>query len=75
MTILVLIRHGQTDWNREGRYQGQSDVPLNAHGERQVRNLALRMQGQHLDQIYSSDLLRARCTAEAQGKIQVIYNY
>jgi alpha-ribazole phosphatase len=65
MTRLVLVRHGETDWNAEGRYQGQSDVPLNATGMAQAKALALRLSGERLDAIYTSDLARAAQTAEA----------
>jgi broad specificity phosphatase PhoE len=64
MTDLLLIRHGQTDWNASGRFQGQSDVPLNAHGRAQARRLGERLQGQRLDAIYASDLARTRETGE-----------
>ena len=46
MTRLCLVRHGQTDWNLEGRYQGQSDVPLNENGRAQARALAEQLQSQ-----------------------------
>jgi probable phosphoglycerate mutase len=64
MTHLVLIRHGETDWNAEGRYQGQSNVPLNANGLAQAEALAQRLRGMRFDAIYTSDLARAAQTAE-----------
>lgn len=63
-TELLLIRHGETDHNREGRFQGQMDVPLNATGRAQAERLAQRLQGEPLDVLVSSDLSRARATAE-----------
>jgi broad specificity phosphatase PhoE len=64
MTQLCLIRHGQTDWNLEGRYQGQSDVPLNKNGLAQALSLTEKLNGHSFSAIYSSDLTRARQTAE-----------
>ncbi len=65
MTHLYLIRHGQTEWNLAGRYQGQSDVPLSQKGLEQARSLAKFFPARQLDVIYSSDLQRAVSTAEA----------
>lgn len=63
MTELLFIRHGETDWNRQQRFQGQIDVPLNAAGEAQAARLAARMAADPHDAFFSSDLLRARQTA------------
>ena len=70
MTTLWLIRHGQTDWNKEGRYQGQLDIPLNAEGLLQAEEAAHRLiaSGEQFSAIYSSDLLRARQTAETVAR-------
>jgi alpha-ribazole phosphatase len=64
MTQLYLVRHAQTDWNVEGRYQGQSDLPLNAVGRAQAANLSRELAGLDFTAVYSSDLRRARETAE-----------
>ena len=64
MTELVLIRHGETDMNRELRFQGQVNVGLNAMGHAQARRLGERMAGEKAHAVYVSDLLRARQTAE-----------
>ncbi len=64
MTRLCLVRHGETDWNLEGRYQGQSDIPLNASGRAQAVALARQLPRQCFSAIFSSDLQRARETAE-----------
>jgi 2,3-bisphosphoglycerate-dependent phosphoglycerate mutase len=63
-TEFVFIRHGQTDWNLEHRFQGQSDPPLNETGRRQAARLAQRLAPHTPDRLVSSDLLRARQTAE-----------
>ena len=65
-TDLWLVRHGQTDWNLTGRWQGQaSDAPgLNETGRAQALALRKQIKGNNFSAIYSSDLLRARQTAE-----------
>jgi broad specificity phosphatase PhoE len=69
MTRLVLIRHGETDWNVEGRYQGQADPPLNKRGKSQAAALAEKLEEEsRLDVLYSSPLLRAAQTAEVVAK-------
>lgn len=62
-TELILIRHGETDWNRELRFQGHIDVPLNDTGHEQARRLGLRMAGAQVDRLVCSDLMRAQQTA------------
>jgi probable phosphoglycerate mutase len=64
MTELILLRHGETDWNRELRFQGHVDVGLNAIGLEQARRLARRLAGETAHGLYASDLLRARQTAQ-----------
>lgn len=63
MTTLILARHGETDWNRDGRFQGHADPPLNDRGREQAQSLAEALAEQRLDAIYSSDLRRAHETA------------
>ncbi|WP_322906862.1 histidine phosphatase family protein [Paenibacillus campi] len=65
MTTFGLIRHGSTIWNKEGRAQGSSDIPLNENGWQQARLLGERVAGEHWDRIYASDLIRAQQTAQA----------
>ena len=64
MARLFLVRHGVTEWNREGRYQGQIDVPLSDEGRRQVAALRDRLGEQSFDVCYSSALSRARETGQ-----------
>jgi probable phosphoglycerate mutase len=62
-TELLFIRHGETDWNRQQRFQGQIDVPLNAMGHAQAARLGQRLAAETHDALFSSDLTRARETA------------
>lgn len=68
MTIIGLIRHGVTDWNQQGRMQGQKDIPLNDDGRRQAALLGKRLAAEQWDYIYSSSMLRAKETAEIVAK-------
>jgi len=63
-THLFLIRHGETDWNVEGRYQGQADPPLNDRGLRQAHELGDKLASVNLDLLYTSPLLRSEQTAQ-----------
>jgi 2,3-bisphosphoglycerate-dependent phosphoglycerate mutase len=67
-TRILAIRHGETEWNVDGRIQGQLDVPLNAMGRWQVHRLALAVADEQIAAIYSSDLLRAFETAQAVAR-------
>lgn len=62
---LWLVRHGLTEWNKERRFQGDSDVPLNDEGFAQAQQLATRFKDERFDVVYSSDLSRAHETAKA----------
>lgn len=64
MTQLILIRHGETLWNTERRMQGHRDSPLTERGLWQARQLGARLKAQPFSALYSSDLPRARRTAE-----------
>jgi broad specificity phosphatase PhoE len=61
---IVLVRHGATDWNLQGRCQGSSDRALCEAGERQAREIAASLSSEKLSAIYSSGLMRARHTAQ-----------
>jgi probable phosphoglycerate mutase len=62
---LIIIRHGESEWNRIGRYQGQADAPLSELGLRQAEALAQRLRNEPIDAIFTSPLQRAAKTAEA----------
>jgi broad specificity phosphatase PhoE len=67
-TTLLLARHGESDWNRSKRWQGFADRPLTDLGRRQAVELAARLEDTELDAVYSSDLRRARDTADAVAR-------
>ena len=62
---LVLVRHGETDWNREGRFQGQIDIPLNSNGRAQAEAASRFLAEVPIDRAYTSAMARPRQTAEA----------
>lgn len=64
MADFIFIRHGETDWNRQQRFQGQIDVPLNELGQAQAQRLGQRLAAEASDRLFSSDLQRAQQTAE-----------
>ncbi|GAB4100219.1 histidine phosphatase family protein [Sinomonas halotolerans] len=66
---IVFWRHGRTDWNAAGRFQGQTDIPLNEVGRQQAAEAALRLAALSPDAIVSSDLSRTRDTAEALSAV------
>ncbi|MCL6593418.1 MAG: histidine phosphatase family protein [Alicyclobacillus sp.] len=63
MLELWIVRHGETDWNLQGRIQGWTDIPMNATGQRQVERLAESLRGVSFIACHTSDLLRARSSA------------
>lgn len=64
MTRIILVRHSQTEWNREERFRGQADMPLNETGQEQARRMAHRLRNEPIAAIYTSPLSRAIQTAE-----------
>jgi len=74
---LILVRHGQTQWNKESRALGHADIELTEEGRRQAQGLALALKGESVAAIYSSPLRRALETADAiarfhRGKVEVV---
>lgn len=61
---IYIVRHGQTDWNVKRLIQGHRDIPLNQIGEQQAMELGKKLKQIHFDAVFSSDLLRAKRTAE-----------
>ena len=64
LTRLIIIRHGETEWNLEGRIQGHKDSPLTESGRAQAEAIATRLQEMEVNALYSSDLGRAYATAQ-----------
>jgi broad specificity phosphatase PhoE len=69
MPRLYLVRHGETDWNREDRWQGHYDLELSASGRAQAAAVARRLRRERVKQIHSSDLRRALETAQIIGEV------
>lgn len=69
---LYLIRHGETDWNTEQRFQGMADIPLNESGRQQAQWVAARFETINFYYLYSSDLSRAYATAQAIAQLRDI---
>ena len=67
--VVYLARHGETSWNREGRWQGHTDIELNEEGRAQARTLGERLRGRDIGLIHTSDLARARETAETVAAV------
>ena len=63
MTEIIIIRHGETEWNKTGRFQGHSDIALSQEGRAQAAALGRNLAVDDVDAIYASDLTRAMETA------------
>ncbi len=80
MSILVLLRHGESVWNLENRFTGWTDVPLSPHGEQEAHAAGKKLHGHHFDIAYTSELVRAQKTLDivleeiGQPNIPVIQN-
>jgi broad specificity phosphatase PhoE len=68
LCVLYFARHGETEWNASGRWQGQTDIPLNEVGRAQAKSLAGRLREAGVRAVGSSDLSRARETAEIAAR-------
>jgi probable phosphoglycerate mutase len=69
---IYLVRHGETEWSRDGRHTGRTDLPLTAAGENDARRLAARLAGTSFAHVFASPLARARRTAELAGFAPVV---
>ncbi len=71
---ILVARHGETDWNKNSKWQGLSDIPLNESGIAQAKKLGENLKGEKIDAIISSDLKRARKTAEIVAEMLGVVN-
>lgn len=62
--MIYIVRHGQTDWNLEGRYQGRTDIDLNETGIKQAEKIRQELKSVKFDKVFSSPLKRAYKTAQ-----------
>lgn len=69
MAYLILVRHGLTDWNQEGRWHGLTDIPINEEGREQSRAAAEAIKDLKIDQVYTSALIRTKQTYEEIKKV------
>ena len=74
MTILILIRHGQSIWNAENRFTGWTNIELSEKGEREALDAGLSLSKISIDSVHTSDLIRAQRTAEIIMENNVIIN-
>jgi len=72
MPKIILVRHGKTVWNAEGRYQGKMDIPLNEEGKEQARKVGEALKDFPIKAVYSSPLARCRDTAQEIAKHHVL---
>ena len=70
--MIYIIRHGQTDWNINGRYGGRIDVPLNEYGIEQAKQIREELKNINFDVVFSSPLIRAYTTAQIVCDIDII---
>ncbi len=72
---VILIRHGETDYNSDGRFGGLTDISINSNGEKQAKSLRRKLKKEHFDMIYSSNLTRCRETVELlKFKVGITYS-
>ena len=74
---VTFVRHGETDWNSQGKQQGKADIPLNEKGLQQAQKTAELLSNMEFDHVYCSPLMRARQTAQVicEGrKVPITYD-